>query len=254
MAVVTDDVAVLVPFMREKARLKGGLDSLKRKVMRLGEGKSLQLRALLATLQDFEAREGRPIVALQSDGDEFYKLKGVADDSIPAEDGRNFGPEDLYREVEKRQATVYTIIPGPRVLGLPREEQLKNLKSIVRREERASDHARWLIGWPAGVHQKLSPEDYELILAPRLREHEMLTGISALSGGWTTYLEKPSSAKEIYTQLFASFEQRYILGFYPANSLRDGKRHAVEIKVRDHPEYQILRRKAYYNLGRPKPR
>jgi len=116
---------------------------------------------------------------------------------------------------------------------------MKNLRAIVRLE------------YPL---KKPSPEDYERLLAFRLREHKTLTGISTLSGGWTTYLEKPSDATDIYTQLFTSFGQRYILGYYPANDLHQGKRRAVEIKVRDHPEYQILRRKAYYDLERPNPR
>ncbi|MBO0863264.1 MAG: VWA domain-containing protein [Chloracidobacterium sp.] len=239
MAVVTDDVAVLVPFTQDKALLKEGLDSLKRKVTRHIGGKSMQLSALLAILQDFEGREGRPIIVLQSDGDEVYKLKGIADESVPEEERRNFGLEEIYHTVEQRQATVYTIIPGPRLLGLSIEEQMKNLRAIVRLE------------YPL---RKPSPGDYERILAYRLREHKMLTGISTLSGGWTTYLEKPSYATDIYTQLFTSFGQRYILGYYPANDMHSGKRRAVEIKVRDHPEYQILRRKAYYDLERPNPR
>jgi hypothetical protein len=134
---------------------------------------------------------------------------------------------------------------------------LKNLKLLIQ-QERA-----WLTeaGFPRdymsdrlGNGRNPFYKGYEKLLAHRLREHKALLAISTLSGGWTSYLEQPSLAADIYARLLTSIEQRYILGYYPTNTLSEGQRLQVEIKVRNHPEYKIVRRKAYYKLGPPKPR
>jgi VWFA-related protein len=254
MAVITDNVSLLVPFTQDKTHLKKGLDSLKRASAGGNMGKSLQWSALLATLQELASEEERPIIVLQTDGDETGSLKGIDLETTPAKFRKDFGLEDISREMEKSRATIYTIIPGLRLLNLPREEQLKNMELILRQESEALAAARWLGGRSSqlGFPRKLSVEAYEWYLAQRLRQHSALTEISLQSGGWSTYLEKPAFAADIYAQLFTSIEQRYILGYYPANSTFDGKRRKVEFKIRNHPEYQILGRKAYYNLKRRK--
>ena len=42
---------------------------------------------------------------------------------------------------------------------------------------------------------------------------------------------------------------RYVVGFYPANKERDGKRRRVQVEVRGHPEYTVWGRKSYYAPG-----
>jgi hypothetical protein len=37
-----------------------------------------------------------------------------------------------------------------------------------------------------------------------------------------------------------------VIGYYPTNKARDGKRRTVTIEVRDHPEYIVWGRKAYF--------
>jgi hypothetical protein len=257
MAIITDDVSLLVPFTQDKAQLKNGLNSLKATVAGGRYGKSLQLSALLATLQELVAEEERPIIVFQTDGDELRSLKGIADEAkMPEQNRRNFGLEEIYREIEKSRATIYAVIPGLRLLNLPREEQLKNIEALISQEDEAWNRARLLRGsiWRSGFPRKKPVEEYEMSLAIRLRQHGALTAISLLSGGAWSYLEKPSLAADIYAQIFTSIEQRYILGYYPANNQFDGKRRKVEIRVRNHPEYQILGRKAYYNLERRKPK
>jgi hypothetical protein len=44
----------------------------------------------------------------------------------------------------------------------------------------------------------------------------------------------------------SDINQRYIVGFYPANITRDGKRRKIDFQVKGHPEYQILGRRAYF--------
>jgi hypothetical protein len=257
MAVITDNVSLLVPFTQDKAQLKKGLNSLKGAVAGGSYGKSRQLSALLATLQELGPEEEHPIILLQTDGDETRNLKDFAEGTTLSKMYRvNFGLEDIYRELEKSRATIYTIIPGLRLLNLPREEQLKNIELILQQEKAVWNRA-WprsgTVLWPRQQKKSISDE-YDRILAQRLQEHSALTAISLQSGGAWAYLEKPSLAADIYSQIFTSIEQRYILGYYPTNDRRDGKRRKVGIKVRNHPEYQVLGRKAYYNLGRPKPR
>jgi hypothetical protein len=40
--------------------------------------------------------------------------------------------------------------------------------------------------------------------------------------------------------------RRYVVGYYPGNKQRDGKRHKISITVRDYADYTIMSRKAYY--------
>jgi len=257
MAVVTDDVNVLVPLTQDKEMLKNGLESLKRSVAAGWRGRSMQMTALLVTLQNLKFTEGRLFIVLQTDGDEVGKLKGIYDEKkVPKFDRRMFGLEDIHFQLEKEQATIYTIIPGLRLLKLTKEEQLKNLEVILRQEWEAGNQATWgkQGRWRPGSSEKLSSKESEKVLAERLQQHKALLTISTLSGGWTSYLETPSLAAEIYARIFAGIEQRYILGYYPANAAIDGKRRNVEIKVRTHPEYRIVGRKAYYNLERRKPK
>ena len=53
-------------------------------------------------------------------------------------------------------------------------------------------------------------------------------------------------ASLIYSQILAKINHRYVLGYYPTNRARDGKRRKVQIQVRNHPEYVIESRGYYY--------
>jgi hypothetical protein len=77
-----------------------------------------------------------------------------------------------------------------------------------------------------------------------------LAELASLTGGWTAFLEKPEQANEIYSRIFTDINQRYILGYYPTDKKRDGKRRMIDIQVKGHPEYQILGRLSYFA---PKP-
>ena len=43
--------------------------------------------------------------------------------------------------------------------------------------------------------------------------------------------------------------RRYLVGYYPTNKEHDGKRRKLNITGRDHPEYIVMGRKAYYAPG-----
>src|SRR5258708_24665024 len=96
MAIVTDDVEMLVDFSNNKAELKKKLDSLEEKNRgkkgflgvggtRRQFGRSAQYSALMATLKEaFDEEDQRPIIVFQTDGDEaFYLRNSIITPAVP---------------------------------------------------------------------------------------------------------------------------------------------------------------------------
>jgi hypothetical protein len=81
------------------------------------------------------------------------------------------------------------------------------------------------------------------------RLQSALAVVATLTGGWTEYLETPEQAEAIYARIFSDINQRYIVGYYPANKDRDGKRRKIEFQVKEHPEYQVYGRRSYFAPG-----
>lgn len=73
-----------------------------------------------------------------------------------------------------------------------------------------------------------------------------LVDMASLTGGWADFLEEPSQAGGIYERILSDMNRRYVIGYYPANKARDGKRRRVSIEVRGHPEYLVKGRRSYY--------
>jgi Mg-chelatase subunit ChlD len=112
MAVVTDDVKLLVDFTSDKELLKARLESLKISAQAGRIGASDQYDALLASLNElFSNEDVRPIVIFQTDGDQLESLKGntgLNPYSLP----RKYGLEDILTATERKRATVYSVLPG----------------------------------------------------------------------------------------------------------------------------------------------
>lgn len=70
--------------------------------------------------------------------------------------------------------------------------------------------------------------------------------IAKLSGGYADFLERPEDAETVYSNIFTVINNRYVIGYYPTNQKRDGKRREVKIEVRGRPEYIVTGRKAYF--------
>jgi hypothetical protein len=79
-----------------------------------------------------------------------------------------------------------------------------------------------------------------------LKVQSTLFEVSKTSGGWAEFLESQSQATAIYARILADLNERYIVGYYPTNKERDGRRRQVNIEVKGHPEYVIAGRKSYY--------
>ena len=70
--------------------------------------------------------------------------------------------------------------------------------------------------------------------------------IAELSGGNLGFIEKPEDAEGVYSNIFNLISNRYLIGYYPTNQGRDGKRREMKVAVRNHPEYIVTGRKAYF--------
>lgn len=248
MAIVTDDVSLLVDFTQDKKKMKDGLDSLRKKAKSGRPGRSEQYSALLATLKELVGGAQRPIIILQTDGDELNRLRNAANMpdgvNMPAtlrDQFKEYSLEDIYTTAEKTRTTVYAVIPGVRFAGVPPEEHLERARLVFNKMFQLRQEWR---GWRP---EAPGFEDYLRARARTLlRQQLALAGVAKLTGGWAEFLEEPEQAAGIYDRIFAGIERRYILTYYPTNTKRDGKLRRVEIKVRDHPEYVIVGKKSYY--------
>ncbi len=245
MAIVTDDVELLADFTRDKALLKEKLDSLLRSVLSGKVGQSQQLSALMATLKElFDEEDLRPIVIFQTDGDELGTLKGSSHPSRNArENSFSFG--DILTAAEKSRATVYTIMPGVRLIGLSEDEQLRRAREDM--DNRAKAGKEMFGVTTVRPEQQAWGEGFLRSWAVALHRRQLaIAGLAKYTGGWADYLEQPEQARDIYARIFAGINSRYFIGYYPTNRTRDGKRRKVNIEVSGHPEYIIWGRKTYF--------
>jgi len=257
MAIVTDDVELLADFTADKALLTEKLEELKRRATdeRPGGrryGRSRQYSALMATLREmFDEEDTRPIVIFQTDGDELAALHdspvpafpppGVTPEAFKAAlaaSQREFSITDVFREAERSRATVYTVIPGVRFIGLKPGEEREKAGALRRELEKESR--------PGSTYVPARERWLAETIRRTPQQQLALYGLSKLTGGWTNFLEEPSQAAGIYADIFSDIGRRYVVGFYPTNKARDGGRRRVSIEVRGHPEYTVWGRKSYY--------
>ncbi len=248
MAIVTDDVALLVDFTMDKRKLKDGLDTLRKKAKSGRPGRSDQYSALLATLKELVSGAERPIIIFQTDGDELGRLRNPAAPP-PGEDipisiraqYKEYSLQDIYTTAEKTRTTIYAVIPGVRFVGVPPEEHLNRAKTLFDRMFRSRQE------WNGWRRPTPAFEDYLRKRGNTVHRQQLaIAGVAKLTGGWAEFLETPEQASGIYDRIFAGIERRYILTYYPTNTTRDGKLRRVDIKVRNHPEYTIWGKKSYY--------
>jgi VWFA-related protein len=247
MAVVTDDVKLLVDFTSDKEALKQQLDALKERAMNGWLGRSLQYDALMATLTElFTREEERPIVIFQTDGDQLDALgKEPMPDLRPYLPAKKFSFEDLLTATEKSRATIYSIIPGVRMIGFSGQELIERSRRDWENRAKALNLLARLHNLPEG---SVPPTD-DFLLRNGARWTHLHLGVVQLakaSGGWADYLEKPEQADGLYAHVLNDINQRYIIAYYPKNRTRDGKQRKISFEVRGHPEYIIVGRRSYF--------
>ena len=273
MAIVTDDVELLVDFTNDKEKLKQKLESLFQRTQSGKLGKSVQYSALMATLNEaFTEEDLRPIIIFQTDGDQLGHLRdpvvglemppdlpqSLKEEMLQARQAVPYGPNsvdftlfDLYRTVEKSRATVYTVIPGYRLLGKSQDEQIEIMKKV---------HETWLVR--QGKWSREDQEKYKAMkdkwrifspanLAASAKENstiqQALNGVASRAGGWTEFLEKPEEADAIYNRILVDINHRYIVGYYPTNKAHDGTKRRIKFAIKDHPEYHVVGRNYYFS-------
>jgi VWFA-related protein len=288
MAIVTDDIELLSDFTSNKQKLKQKLNELLRRPpleagylasflerherFRAPFGRGFQYSALLAVLKEaFSQEDERPIIIFQTGGTEAVMLRNpvveyVVDPGLPPDlraqreaglqhfadfkklNPREFGLDDIYKATEKSHATIYTIVPGLRFIGLKPEERAMQMRAYLNREIAGTNYpsvrnaiADYLKRWP---DETLTCEAD--ILA---KEQSALAVLSTISGGWMDFFDQPSQANEIYSRIFSDINRRYVVGYYSTNKAHDGKRRKVNIAVRNHPEYIVMGHRGYYAPG-----
>lgn len=253
MAIVTDDVELLVEFTSDKGKLKKSLDSLKKKAADNRLGRSEQYSALFAVLRELIKSEERPIILFQTDGDELYRLQPVGDAVPPGFNQRTkpYSFQDIYTTAQKSRVTIYTIVPGVQLAGKSPEEQIKRAREIYAQRLHAMRKRAGNSSVDAFLaRMRQMPDSYfQPMITTQHRQQLAAAGIAKLTGGWTEFLETPEQAAAIYERILAGINRRYILGYYPTNDARDGKLRKVKIEVKGHPEYRILGKQSYYARG-----
>lgn len=282
MAIVTDDIELLVNYTSNKRKLKDGLDVLLKRTWLVGHnplaetqerhlpfGRGFQYSALMAVLKEaFNDEDIRPIVVFQTQGTEAHILQnpiilppnptGQTPDMKTEMDRvakrhqeylrrnkREFSLNDVYKAAETSRATIYTVVPGLRLIGLSADEQVAQMRAFndqvislpwisKRTQQENLNLPRDILRWEA--------EDM-------VNLQSALAVLSTITGGWIEFLNQPSQAGEIYSRIFSDINRRYLVGYYPTNKEHDGRRRKINIEVRGHPEYVLMGRKAYYAPG-----
>jgi VWFA-related protein len=248
MALVTDDVKLLVDFTSDKQLLKSQLEALKKRAMSGWLGRSRQYDALMATLNElFSREEERPIIIFQTDGDQLDALGAAAPPGLqPYIPAKKFSFSDLLTAAERVRVTVYSIIPGVPFAGLSGPELLAHAKLDWENRRKADAQLGRIANVPD--RQTISPPDGLLLASANHWTHLHLgvVQVAKATGGWAQYLEQPEQADSLYAQILDDINQRYVIAYYPTNRTRDGQRRKVSIEVRGHPEYLLLGRKSYF--------
>ncbi|HKC62687.1 MAG TPA: VWA domain-containing protein, partial [Pyrinomonadaceae bacterium] len=270
MAVVTDDIELLVNFTRNKKKLKDDLELLKIKSLKFhfgsnapnadayagvqaGVGRGQQLSALMATLKEaFDDEDLRPIIIFQTAGGELSVLRnsiitaavapGLPGDLRAREQRaleifqdykrhhtRAFSLDDVYLAAAKSRATIYTVIPGFRLVGLPADKQIEQIKAGDEKLLSTIPSLQWRMTIADDL-KRLPVESLRYYAERGAKMQEALAGLSTITGGWTDFLNEQSQASDIYSRILSDINQRYIIGYYPINKERDGKRREIKIE------------------------
>jgi VWFA-related protein len=281
MAIVTDDVELLVGFTSDKHKLKRGLEEVLRRTKfdpgrvvdmlstHLSHGKGFQYSALMAVLKEaFDNEDIRPIIIFQTDGVEAFLLKDpIVTPSIPPglpsetlaeyekllvsaqlyvrRNPREFSLADVYRAAEQSRATIYTVVPGFRLIGLSPTEQLAQTKAQHQRGISSLTNA-WIRKRAEDRLKRMPVELLTLEAEQRVKVQSALALLSTITGGWIDFFSQPSEAAGIYARILSDMNRRYLLSYYPVNKEHDGKRRKVAIEVRGHPDYIVMSRKSYF--------
>jgi len=245
MAIVTDDIKLIAEPTSDKALLKERLETLKIKTLSGDLGDSKQYSSLMAALKElFDSHGSKPIVIFQTDGDELNQLKPgrVYGTNIGAGQ-TSFSYDDILDTAERQGVTIYAVYSGLSFIGLKESERISRASDAMEAERSAAALLQRPTPAASGNHRD---RRFIKTLASYLLGNEIaVSQIAGRTGGITQTLQSPSQATEIYERILSDMNRRYVIGYYPTNQERDGKRREVKIEVIGHPEFTIWGRKSY---------
>jgi len=274
MAVVTPDLKLRLDFTQDKILLKKTLNSLvtsdkwKNYFSTCGDpvpapdaqrrtsyARQIFFDALLAVLNEMFDEENRQrIIIFQGDGTQVIWLKPDKETPfhvsystyqksglrwVRGNPFASFGFREVKEAIESSRTTIYSVVTGVRFLGLSKQEQLARAKlSLVERNK--------FYGWDKESNMTTIVGYYQYAEAERNTAGQTaMFKVAELSGGFTSFIEKPDDAENVYSDIFTVIKNRYVIGYYPTNRTRNGKPRQVAIQVRNHPELTVTGRKAY---------
>lgn len=231
MAIVSDDVELLADFTGDKDLLKKTLDKFGNNS---DVGKSLQFSALYVSIWEmFSPADLRPIVIFQTDGDQLFNVKSEsAPIDFQSPQFTAFTDREMIELIEKSRFTMYSVISGFSVLNLSDEERIAKSTPLLE------------VQFPKIFRNH--PEQVQKFTQRLFRQQTSMDNLAKRTGGFSANLETPDQANAIYERILKGITDRYLIGYYPLNQDRDGKRRNVKIEVRGHPEYTVLGRKFYF--------
>jgi len=262
LAIVTSDMNLVQDFIADKALLRQKLDSLTNYPL-LSSWRDAEFETLMAVLNEmFTGNVGQQIVIFQTEGGSSIWLKDDKDAPVPVSDslrmmsgmqyvGRarsmsEFGFGDVKAAIGRSQATIYSIVPGLRFLGLSENEQKARAKISWQNEREILAPIEKALGEKYKPTPEVTRHYEEREAQFRIIGQAAMFKVAELSGGNAGFVEKPEDAENAYSDIFKIIQNRYVIGYYPTNESRDGKLRQIKIEVRGHPEYTVTGRKAYY--------
>lgn len=251
MAIVTDDVYLLVDFTTDKQLLKTQLEALKTSALAGNIGQSEQYDALLASVNElFDNEDVRPIIIFQTDGDQLEKLNKSTSREMETyyHLPQKYSLEDIMTATEKTRAEVYSVISGIKFVDVPQNDLARRARVDWEDRQRALFDMMRARGLPPPNPNTQTPtaQYFDGYAQQWLRRQAALVKLAKFTGTIPEFLEEPGQADEIYNRILTDIDRRYVIGYYPSNRLRDGKRRKVSIEVRNHPEYQVWGQKSYF--------
>ncbi len=252
MAIVTaTDLKVRMDFTQDKVALRAVLNTLQPD---LSQGSVIAFETLMAVLNEMLRENNRQsVVIFHGDGSHVIWLKPDKDSPYPVsrqtrstlttgDDGsksmRKSGFADVKTAIENSRATIYSVIPGIRFLGLAEKERMARGKTSWENLSKA-------MGWKDNLTPPLKRWFVEREVNMRTAGQAAMYRVAELSGGNTAIIEKVEDADRVYSAIFETINSRYVIGYYPPESKQTHQRRDVNVTVRHHPEYSITARKTY---------
>lgn len=255
VAVVTGNLKLVCDFTKDKAEVTARLRALQQKAkrgIRRLPAEQFEFTTLFAVLKELiDEEDEQSIILFQTDSGESIFLRDQinADRPVSPRIKRKIGLADFDAVIERKRATIYPILTW---------------FYCFNKEMSEDEHTRMILQTARLHGYSIRPKDdlKEMIEQDRASSRVM-NRLAELSGGsvfclevppvkrnfWGRRKEMPSMdhATSIYSQILSTINQRYVIGYYPTNQTRDGKRRRVQILVRDHPEYTVHSRSHYYD-------